>query len=126
MNAKTNDEFRTQGARKATLSILATLTDREDDPIGGMLACQLPNPITGNMNAVVLTPGIQALGYRGAGQVMMKVFKFDTFTADNDPYGEHDFGSLDHEGQKVFWKIDDYAGHDGMELILTIMMADEY
>jgi hypothetical protein len=37
-----------------------------------------------------------------------RVMAFDTFTADNDPYGEHDFGSLDYEGQRIFWKIDYY------------------
>ena len=34
------------------------------------------------------------------------VCDFDTFNADNDPYDEHDFGCLEYEGKKVFWKID--------------------
>ncbi len=38
-----------------------------------------------------------------------KVELFNKFTVDNDPYGEHDFGSFDHKGQKIFWKIDYYA-----------------
>lgn len=33
---------------------------------------------------------------------------FTTFNADNDPYGEHDFGVLQIEGQKVYWNIDAY------------------
>jgi hypothetical protein len=28
---------------------------------------------------------------------------------DNDPHGEHDFGAFEHEGQRIFWKIDYYA-----------------
>ena len=27
---------------------------------------------------------------------------------DNDPYAEHDFGSFEHDGQTIFWKIDLY------------------
>ena len=34
------------------------------------------------------------------------VSHFDAFTPDNDPYGEHDFGSIDLDGEKLFWKID--------------------
>jgi len=26
----------------------------------------------------------------------------------------------------VFWKIDDYDGHEGIRLLLTVMWADEY
>lgn len=29
--------------------------------------------------------------------------------AHNDPNGEHDFGSIVHQGKQVFWKIDCYA-----------------
>jgi Protein of unknown function (DUF3768) len=38
-----------------------------------------------------------------------KVELFDSFTEDNEPHGEHDFGAFEHEGQRVFWKIDYYA-----------------
>jgi hypothetical protein len=24
----------------------------------------------------------------------------------DDPYGEHDFGAFDHNGHRIFWKID--------------------
>ena len=40
--------------------------------------------------------------------LMRVVQEFDKFTEDNDPYGEHDFGSLDWHNEKVFWKIDNY------------------
>ncbi|MCG9890946.1 MAG: DUF3768 domain-containing protein, partial [Thermosynechococcaceae cyanobacterium MS004] len=33
---------------------------------------------------------------------------FDDFTEANDPYGEHDFGSVEFEGDQWFWKIDYY------------------
>jgi hypothetical protein len=31
---------------------------------------------------------------------------FDRFTPDNDPHDEHDFGSIELHGRKLFWKID--------------------
>ena len=60
---------------------------------------------------------------------------YDAFNEDNDPYGEHDFGSLDWHGNKVFWKIDYYDqqlqyGCDPLEpdcrRVITIMLAGEY
>ncbi len=30
------------------------------------------------------------------------------FNGDDDPHGERDFGVFDHQGQKLFWKIDLY------------------
>lgn len=60
---------------------------------------------------------------------------FNRFTEDNDPYGEHDFGSLKFEGQKVFWKID-YYDRDlkywcdplspDCRRVLTVMLSEEY
>jgi hypothetical protein len=66
-----------------------------------------------------------------------KVESFDSFTEDNDPHGEHDFGAFEHEGQRIFWKIDYYARdrEHGSEnpadpkqtvRVLTIMLASEY
>ena len=42
---------------------------------------------------------------------------FDDFNEDNDPHREHDFGSFELEGEKLFWKIDyyDLAGDFGSE-----------
>jgi hypothetical protein len=34
---------------------------------------------------------------------------FDAFTEDNDPHGEHDFGSFCLAGERLFWKIDYYS-----------------
>ena len=75
-------------------------------------------------------------------EIAERVAAFDRFTPDNDPHKEHDFGSLDHEGHPVFWKIDYYdrasfgSGREtGSEdpsdpaktlRVLTIMLASEY
>ena len=61
----------------------------------------------------------------------------DAFCEDNDPYGEHDFGAFEVEGEKLFWKIDYYdkALEHGSEdpadptrttRVLTVMLASEY
>jgi Protein of unknown function (DUF3768) len=62
------------------------------------------------------------------------VFAFSDFTPDNDPYGEHDFGSFEHAGRTIFWKIDLYEesevkdsnGEPLVNRVLTIMLAAEY
>jgi hypothetical protein len=38
--------------------------------------------------------------------VLERVRHFDEFTKDNDPYGEHDFGSFELAGIDYFFKID--------------------
>ena len=43
-----------------------------------------------------------------ANSILEKVQTFDSFTEDNDPHGEHDFGSFEHNGDRIFWKIDYY------------------
>lgn len=84
---------------------------------------------------VFITPGIQALDDIDA--VMRAVQQFDDFTADNDPYGEHDFGSFRYGGETVFWKFDyfdldlqmhspDASDPAVTARVLTVMLADEY
>lgn len=67
--------------------------------------------------------------------LIQAVSVFDKFTEDNDPYGEHDFGSLNWEGRKIFWKIDyydEYLRHwrdpldPDCKRVLTIMLAEEH
>lgn len=84
---------------------------------------------------VMITPGIQALEDLEA--VLRKVQQYDAFTANNDPFGEHDFGSIEHAGDTIFWKFDYYDLDLSMHSpdpsdptvtarVLTVMMADEY
>ena len=60
---------------------------------------------------------------------------FDDFTEDNDPWEEHDFGSIPWDNEKTYWKIDYYDqqrmyGEDPLsELcrrVMTILLAEEY
>lgn len=88
---------------------------------------------------VYLTHGIRFLPDADQSRIVEAVQKFDDFTEDNDPYGEHDFGSIDFDGlPKVFWKIDYYDKaspsvgsadpNDPAKTlrVLTIMLAEEY
>ena len=86
---------------------------------------------------VMMTEGVNALSDGDKQAVLDKVRAFDQFNADNDPHGEHDFVSFDHEGTKYFAKMDYYAKdmQHGSEdpadpsqtiRVLTIMRADEY
>ena len=85
----------------------------------------------------LMTVGIQSLPLADQIAITGKVMTFDTFTEDNDPHGEHDFGSFEHNGNRIFWKIDYYdrACEFGSEdpadptkttRVLTILLADEY
>jgi hypothetical protein len=76
-----------------------------------------------------------ALGLEDVEGLLREVRLFDTFTGDNDPYGEHDFGSVIWKDETVLWKIDYYDlemkyGEDALSpncrRVLTVMLASEY
>jgi len=77
-------------------------------------------------NLLVLTRGVADLGQEEVKEILKIVKEFNVFTKDNDPWKEHDFGAFNYQGKKFFWKIDDYAGNEGYELVLTILLAEEY
>ncbi len=87
--------------------------------------------------SIMLTSGIQEMGGEFAVAVVKAVREFDDFSDDNDPSGEHDFGPIEMEGEKVLFKIDYYdptlqqgsenPTNEGCTLrVLTIMLASEY
>ena len=87
-----------------------------------------------SMQGCTVTKGIVAMG-SAANEVFVGVRDYVAFTEDNDPYGEHDFGSLKVAGEKIFWKIDYYEENlekwcdplsPDCNRVLTIMRADEY
>ncbi|MGL3214052.1 DUF3768 domain-containing protein [Bradyrhizobium sp. BR 1433] len=57
---------------------------------------------------VLLTPGVTCLESDRLAELLEAVRKFDSFTEDNDPHGEHDFGAIDLNAVRYFWKIDYY------------------
>jgi hypothetical protein len=85
----------------------------------------------------VMTPGVAALGADAIAAALRALETFDNFCEDNDPHQEHDFGVIDVEGEKLFFKIDyfdkskNYRSRDPSdekvtERILTLMLASEY
>ena len=85
----------------------------------------------------VMTSGIAALDENLIARIMSAVRSFGAFDTDNDPYREHDFGALEIDGHKVFFKIDcydtnlEYGSPDPSDpsvtaRVLTIMLAEEY
>jgi hypothetical protein len=86
---------------------------------------------------VVMTAGVSELPIDVKAKVLLQVKNFSTFNKDNDPHGEHDFGSFEIAGEKFFWKIDYYdsdcrygsedpSDPDKTTRVLTVMLAEEY
>src|SRR5260370_33385597 len=57
---------------------------------------------------VMMTAGVHALPSDVKAMVIRRVATFSDFNADNDPHGEHDFGSFTLAGRKFFFKLDYY------------------
>ena len=93
---------------------------RRNDALRGRI------PMIAKPDMLCITQGVASLPADDIAAIMAKVRTFDEFTVDNDPHREHDFGAFEHGGRRVFWKIDDHGGHDGIRLVLTVMWADEY
>ena len=83
-------------------------------------------PLIAMPNTLVLTRGVAALLSSDVAEIMGRVKMFNDFNEGNDPWGERDFEAFKHNGRKFFWKIDDYQGTDGFDLVLTVMLASEY
>ncbi|MGO8738130.1 DUF3768 domain-containing protein [Rhodoblastus sp.] len=91
-------------------------------------------PYTGEL---FLTRGVADLPWHEQADILARVQTFKDFTEDNDPHGEHDFGSFQHHGRTIFWKIDYYDlllnnGSDDpsdparTRRVLTVLLAEEY
>ena len=86
---------------------------------------------------VLLTREVTALPEDVLERLVAAVKTFDAFSEDNDPYGEHDFGAVELESERYFWKIDYYdrslrfGAEDPSDIsetvrVLTLMHASEY
>ena len=84
-----------------------------------------------------MTAGVSELPLDVKASVLLMVKSFSAFDKDNDPHGEHDFGSFEVAGETFFWKIDYYdcdcrcgsedpGNPDITTRVLTIMLAEEY
>jgi hypothetical protein len=86
---------------------------------------------------VYVTRGVNEKGPEFVSKALAKVIAFDDFNEANDPYGEHDLGTFELDGEQVLWKIDyyDLKGEFGSEnptdpkmtmRVLTVMLAEDY
>lgn len=86
---------------------------------------------------VVMTAAVAALPPDTLNAAMLAMRRFEAFTPECDPYGEHDFGAFEHAGERFFFKIDTYADHtltSGAEdplapsvvRVLTLMLSSDY
>jgi Protein of unknown function (DUF3768) len=86
---------------------------------------------------VLFTAGVVALGGAAETRILAALQTFDAFDDANDPWGEHDFGSFELDGARIFFKIeyydlararhsDDPADPSKTERVLTLMLASEY
>jgi hypothetical protein len=83
------------------------------------------------------TSGINAMNPSDIAAIEEKISAFKDFNDANDPYREHDFGVIQHNGQDIYFKFDYYAAdlEHGSEdpadssqtvRVMTVMLANEY
>lgn len=86
---------------------------------------------------VLTTASVAELPLDAKARLFLAVQSFSKFSNDNDPHREHDFGAIEIEGEKYFWKIDYYdldyrfgsedpGDPEKTMRAMTIMRADEY
>lgn len=111
-----------------TLSPIAQLNDRFR---------QGDHSVDHSLGHLRVTSGFNALLREDQKELLRLVQAFDQFTEDNDPCGEHDFGSIQLKGEKYFFKIDYYSpdlesgSNDPSDptqtrRVMTIMHSSEY
>jgi hypothetical protein len=85
----------------------------------------------------LITAGVAALGAEAVARIVKTIAVYDDFCHENDPYEEHDFGSFEIDGHRLFFKIDYYdksrtyhspdsSDPSVTERVITIMLAEEY
>jgi hypothetical protein len=86
---------------------------------------------------VLMTQGVNALDDDLKERVLTAIRAFDDFSEDNDPYGTHEFGGVEIDGIRVWFKIDAYDKnhHYGSPdpsdpavtaRVMTILLPEEY
>ena len=86
---------------------------------------------------VVITQAVAQLVKENVDRILDKVRNYNDFTPINDPFLEHDFGSIQLRENTIFWKIDYYdldlqmhspdpSDETVTARVLTIMLVEEY
>ncbi len=86
---------------------------------------------------IMLTAGIDSLPQDIQARVFKTIQEFDGFSEDCDPYGTHEFGSVEVDSKNVWFKIDTYdqnheyhspdaADPTVTKRVMTILLPEEY
>ena len=86
---------------------------------------------------IVLTQNFTTLPEEDQQEIVTRVKQFEDFSEGNDPHNEHDFGAVEHDGKRAFFKIDYYdqdllggssdpSDPEVTQRILTIMVPSDY
>ena len=89
------------------------------------------------LGQVVCTPVVSNLSFKDKLGLLCAIGRYNDFNPNNDPYGEHDYGSLNYMGEQYCFKIDyydkDLIYHSDdpsdptiTNRVLTIMHMSEY
>lgn len=90
-----------------------------------------------SLGKYVVTQGVSALNAYEQLVLTRLIRGFDDFNEGNDPYQERDFGAVEFQSEKYFWKIDyydtefEYGVEDPSDprycrRVMTIMHSSEY
>src|ERR1700736_4682744 len=70
----------------------------------------------------VITPGVAALGQEAVARIVKTIEVYDDFCHANDPHQEHDFGTSDADGRRVFFK---HANHTCLSRGMSIARSGQ-
>lgn len=57
---------------------------------------------TGVGGEIYITAGSEGLGVEAMLEIHQEIAMYNSFSEDNDPYGEHDFGNIEYSNCKIF------------------------
>ena len=104
-----------------------------DEEVTAAEIARLNDEFRTTTHEVTLTRGVADIEYLPG--LLGQVRRYDNFTEDSDPDGEHCFGVIEWHGQTVYWKVDYYdptLDHWQDPLspechrVLTVLLADEW
>ncbi len=87
-----------------------------------------------DVGKIIIAPGVNGPQMSA---IIAKMMVYEEFNAESDPFEQHDFGVIHHDGGEYFWKIDyydpdyeygadPYEDDKPMRRVLTLMTSEEY
>ena len=123
-------------AQDVTNPAMATIIAKQNDTFRtSITACpKSPDIPPGKL---VMTAGVAAQSDAFRAALIGALIAFDAFDADSDPYGLHEMGVLEIEGERVWFKFDlydknfEYGSEDPTDpkrtrRVLTLLFPSEY